>query len=379
VLFRSNRITFNETIIRKFWFVLKDLVGYNYDEKLESEEDPVQRRLRSVQGSAFEQLIYLGRVCKNNFALFFENFLKKEMRQVYTLVSKEVKRSEVNCTFGLEFAGVYWLDKEWVESNIETIFDEKMWDAVWGTYVSWGRPSPQCFKILLEKGKYAQGVGEIAKKNKYEFREKPDEGLIEHLMIGFFNGWIDFEDDLLKRFFEKASGELRGKAARFLTTGFKSVNEEGGIEKEKFASRIREYWKGRLAAIADKPEKNEKEAKELTGWVQDSVLAAKETLELLEQTLDLSGGKIGEMRDAKAFIEGVCKLGKGNELLALQCLKRAAADENMHTPWGGIHDPLLKFLEELPGDARGLGREVADLYGRYNPDKFRGVWEKLAG
>ncbi len=24
-----------------------------------------------------------------------------------------------------------------------------------------------------------------------------------------------------------------------------------------------------------------------------------------------------------------------------------------------------------------IEKEVADLYGRYNPDKFRGVWEKL--
>lgn len=71
-------------------------------------------------------------------------------------------------------------------------------------------------------------------------------------------------------------------------------------------------------------------------------------------------------------------------------MKKAAADENMHTRWSGIQDQLVKFLEDLPEDVRGLGREVADLYGRCNPDKFRGVlvlrseallrrveWEKL--
>ncbi len=52
----------------------------------------------------------------------------------------------------------------------------------------------------------------------------------------------------------------------------------------------------------------------------------------------------------------------------------------MHRPWERIQEPLVKFLEEideLPEDVRRAGREVADLYGRYNPDKFRGVWEKL--
>lgn len=44
-----------------------------------------------------------------------------------------------------------------------------------------------------------------------------------------------------------------------------------------------------------------------------------------------------------------------------------------------IQEPLVKFLEELPEGVRSEGREVADLYGRYNPDKFREVWEKLRG
>jgi hypothetical protein len=93
-----------------------------------------------------------------------------------------------------------------------------------------------------------------------------------------------------------------------------------------------------------------------------------------------AGGKIGKMRGARDFVKGVSELGKGNELLALQCLKKAATDENMHMPWSDIQDPLVKFLEminELPENVRSVGREVADLYGRYNPEKFRGVWEKL--
>jgi len=61
----------------------------------------------------------------------------------------------------------------------------------------------------------------------------------------------------------------------------------------------------------------------------------------------------------------------------------------MHTPWERIQKPIVRFLEgidELAEDVRSAGREVADLYGRYEPDpsqriagasKFRGVWEKL--
>jgi hypothetical protein len=38
----------------------------------------------------------------------------------------------------------------------------------------------------------------------------------------------------------------------------------------------------------------------------------------------------------------------------------------------------LDAIAELPEELRSVGREVADLCGRYNPDKFREVWEKLA-
>lgn len=40
----------------------------------------------------------------------------------------------------------------------------------------------------------------------------------------------------------------------------------------------------------------------------------------------------------------------------------------------------MKFLEtmlESPENVKNEARDMADLYGRYNPDKFRDVWEKL--
>ena len=382
----DNRIKFNEAIVKKLWFVLKELVGYNYDEKSDSEEDPIQRRLRSVQGGAFNQIVLLGRVCKNKFATIFESFLKKEIEPICAFIAKEVKRSEVNCTLGYRFASIYWLNKEWVESNFEQIFNGKIWDAVWGTYVSWGRPSPQCFSFLVDKGIYGQAVERIGEKNRYKFGKEPEEGLVEHLMIGYFNGWIGYEHEVLKEFFNKVPVGLRAEAARFMTTGFKGTKEgEDKKYRQEVAKRMRDYWRIRLEAIKERGETDAEEAVELTGWVCDSVLPARETLELLAQSLDLSGGKIGNMRDARDFVESVTKLGKGNEMLALGCLKKATADENMRMPWR-YEDRLIEFLEqigELKNDYENIQEilseavEAADLYGRLQPDKFKEIWEKL--
>ena len=85
-------------------------------------------------------------------------------------------------------------------------------------------------------------------------------------------------------------------------------------------------------------------------------------------------------------MKGISELGKGNELIALRCLKKATADENMRVPWARYEERLVDFLEQiskLPNDYENVedilneAVEVADLYGRLQPDKFREIWEKL--
>ncbi len=51
---------------------------------------------------------------------------------------------------------------------------------------------------------------------------------------------------------------------------------------------------------------------------------------------------------------GKTYLRKGNELLALRCLKLASADKSMHTPWEKIQEPLVKFLEGIMEQAEDV-------------------------
>ena len=74
----------------------------------------------------------------------------------------------------------------------------------------------------------------------------------------------------------------------------------------------------------------------------------------------------GAVKGKPGGVVGICALAKGRELIALRCLEKAAADQNMHQPWSRIQDPLVGFLEtmvELGEDVRREGEEVADLYG----------------
>ena len=86
------------------------------------------------------------------------------------------------------------------------------------------------------------------------------------------------------------------------------------------------------------------------------------------------------MRGVRDFVKGVTTLGQSNELLALHCLQKAANEEEMHEPWSSIQDPLVSLLTTMVNktkEIRDIAADVADMYGRYNPDKFREVWEKF--
>lgn len=383
---RENTIELNEKMAEQFSQILATLVQFptgNMNKYLEEshQKDPVQLMCVVVAGEALSVSVPLGIACKNRFPEYWDNELKKVMRDCWDFVLSQIREPGINCVFGLEFSRLHWLDEEWVQEKLDVMFGDDLWDEVWETYASWGRPSPEGFDLLLKRGLYALAVERIDAKSRFKFAKGPEKGLVEHLMTGYFNGWISFEDLITMQFFSKASADLRSEAARFLSTGFSAVNEENKAEeKEKVAARIEEYWRNRLTAIKKSGEINSEEAVELAGWVCDSVLPAPITLELVEQSLELSGGKIGELRDARDFIEGICRLEEGNELLALRCLKKAATDENIHMTWSGIQEPLESFLETMvdkTDEIRIAAREVADVYGRYNPDKFQAVWEKL--
>lgn len=381
----DNSIKFDEVIIETFWGILKPLVKYDEEavEARSSERDPIQMRCSSVNGEALEQVVMLGIICKHECEKYYEEYLNNEIKNILDYVVNEIKRAEVNCTLGIDFARIYWLDKDWLEKSLEKIFEGEMWDVVWGAYTSWGRPSQQAFKLLLDKGKYKRALELIGQPNRYKFDKDPEKGLTEHIMIALFNGWVEPDKHgLLEEFLEKPTAKLRGYAGRFLTTGFESLKNE---PDKQVSERLKHYWEMRLEAVAKEPEENIEEAVEFLGWVKNSPLEEKETFELLYKTLELTNGKIGE-RNVDDFIEGVCDIAKQNELMALRCLNKAMSDEQMAMYFSLYEKELTEFMEsvvQLPDEREDVGQiwteaiKLADAYGRKHIYEFRPIYEKL--
>ncbi len=375
------------------WRILKPLVTYE-GEKQESKaeglngEDPMHTRCKSICGEALAQVVSFAIRCKENQKDYYDGYLQGEVRTILDYVVSEVKRPEVNCTLGSDLTRIHWLDEDWLRNRLDKILEGAMWDAVWGTYMAWGRPWLRTFRLLAGAGKYQRAIELIGTPNKYSFGKDPDEGLTEHLMIALFNGWFanGCKDRLLWEFLEKAPAKLRAHAAEFLTTGFESLKEEktnrGAVD------RLRTYWEMRLSAMGSRGEQDLEEAVAFVSWAEDSPIEAPETLRLLQETLQLTGGRLGDQ--GYHFIKAICTAGKGNELAALQCLNMAVtamADYEAHTHFSLYKKELTEFLAYIRemaddhaniSDIRREAMQLADTYGRRHVYEFRGVFESLS-
>lgn len=378
------------------WEIIEPLTKYEHNPdnivKPEAEKDPYDECINCVQGKAFELSIRFGIGCKKELSDYYEKTLSKEIRGVFDFIANENSLPKVVCVFGVWFVQLHWIKEIWIQKNLDLIFceqDIKRWDAAWGSYVTWGKPAEKSFKLLNERGKYKNAIEKIGAPNSFKYRNDIDEGLAEHLIIAFFNKWIDFDNELLKGFFCKAPARLRGYAANFMTTGFKHIKESTEIkeeEKREYGERFKLYWQSRLDEISKVPKENNiDETQEFAGWVKDSLFSNKETLDLLYKTLDLSNGKIGERVHSVEFVEGIYEATKGNEIRAIQCLKMAFNDPEMRMYSQVYKESLNVFFEliiSLPDDysdivnIRKEAIVLVDNIGRLCPD-LREDYSKL--
>lgn len=376
---------FDTENVEAFWKILEPLVRYNEPPVSdEHERDPMQLRLSSVQGYALSHVVCLAILCKRDHLSLFEERLRQRIRQLLDYVLTDVRRAEVLCAFGIDFARLVWLDEEWVGAKMNAIFADDMWGAVWGTHVSWGRPSREAFDLLYEKGQYKHAVEGIGETGKWDVDKKVEKGLSDHLMIALFNGWLDSDPaGLLTAFLEKAPATLRGHAAYFLTTGFEALKEEPDKEASK---RLKQYWERRLASMEKDPQAHKEEACQFLYWAENSPLGGKETLALLERTLNLTNGEMGQKHFPTEFFKGVREMITGNELIALRCLGKVMRDERITSHISlaeNAIDAVFQHILALPKDYPGVitvwteAMQLADTLGRLRVYKFRPVYEEL--
>lgn len=379
-----------KTNLNVIWEIIKALISYNDGGEITEEtyKKPHSACINCVPGRAFEFIIRFGLICKNADKKDYKKSWSSKIQAVLKNVINEVKDPRIRSALGVWFPQLHWLEEELIIENIDKIFDhsdDKEWNVTWGSYIKWARAYKNTF--LAVQGKYESAIEKIRSESKGEEYDEPERGLVEHLIVAYYNGWISWDCRLLNKFFEEAPAKLRGKAAGFMKTGFKTTKEQEEEYKNAVKERVRIYWEKRLEVIEKEPAENFNEAVGFLGWVKDTLLEPKETLELTLKTLELTNGKLGENRNENTLVKGVCQIGEGNELLALKCINKIMQGKPEWLVFSLYKGDLEKFLEHIIGlsndttnimEIREEAIRLINAYGRRQIDELRPYYDKLS-
>ena len=222
------------------------------ESKLERPDDLLFDVLNSAKGRLLTALVnYSLRVARlgvPNLAIKWTEKVKSEFtRRLDRLVEPDPRFS---LTLGRYLANLYYLDKQWVESNINLIFPKEIenhWQAAMEGYLLGGRVYSHIYDLLSKNGHYDKAVGTI-------FRDKEArKHLIEHLCIGYLQEKESIGDKMspFYRCLEPWNNEtvteiiwffwLQREYLLYQDTGGKQTNRQETTEKQK--TRILDFWR----------------------------------------------------------------------------------------------------------------------------------------
>lgn len=214
--------------------------------------DLVTSALNSSKGKVFMAAI--------NYSLRYARLYcrDKEGRWVESIKSAFTERLDKTRESSLEFSIVLgwhlsylnYLDKQWVISNLNRIFDlesDKHWEAAFTGYiVMTSTVYEEIYKLLRDNGHYEKGLS-------YTFDDKNAAyKLVQNITIGYLAGWDDLTDSngLLRKMLKTENTEYLSKLITFTWT-FRNKSDE------KIRCRIKPLWKAIMEKATPNLEKDE--------------------------------------------------------------------------------------------------------------------------
>lgn len=291
--------------------------------------DWISRGINSVRGDALQTVI--------RYALWTKRYLdnaneKRELRasfedmpEVRAALERHLDLTNdqslaIRSIYGRWIPWLCWLDSTWLSENLKRIFPqepelEQFQRVAWESYIGWTEAYSMVLPILKEE--YLRATDRIGTRSPRQgsSRSNPDKRLAEHLMVFYAHGAIELKrDELFRKFFEKASGSLRGHAIWSVGFGLRETKEE---LPDEVLDRIQVLWRWRLDEGKADPDANREELQQF-GWIYVSrKLDDIWSLETLHDTLTVSKG----INPDSDVVEVLAQVASRNLKTAVECLR----------------------------------------------------------
>lgn len=260
-IFNNQEINLSEKLLSRIRDLLLILTN-DPDPNLENDRpkegwfghnDPMTVSINHVRPEAIELLIRYS-VKISNKDVSITDKMDSKVKEVLT---EKVKRSNdfslaVHSVFGRELYKLYWLNRKWIEENIDEIFPNEndevsiaFYVSAWDSWVTTGQIALDLFELL--RPKYERAIENISK-GYLTKTFNPIEGLSHHLIMEYQLATYEInsfegQNSLIATFFKKVSPKQRGTAVRALN---QRINEKKKQQIDEW-QRTKEFWAWRVA------------------------------------------------------------------------------------------------------------------------------------
>jgi len=238
------------------------LLARNVKSNLNTADDLHSRIINSVKYDIFSAMIsYSLRYVRTNPDLAKEDRWKKEIKEDFTnRLSNET--SEFYFTLGQYFLNLYYLNKKWVQKNVNKIFQKKdilLWkSSIIGYFANIDKVYLEIYNLLKKNNIFLDALN-------CEFSEKHiNEKVIQNICVGYIEGWEKLEDpnSLISKILKDKKEYQIAEVVSFVEMFHENLNE-------KRKQKIKLLWKRIFNIIFEYEGKKEFQniAVELIDWL----------------------------------------------------------------------------------------------------------------
>lgn len=238
------------------------LLARDVKSNLDNADDLHTRIINSVKYNIFSAMIsYSLRYARTNPDLSIADIWKKEIKEDFTnRLGNET--SEFYFMLGQYFLNLYYLNKEWVQKNINKIFHKKDKLLYKSSIIGFFAYAD---KVYLEIYNLLKGNNILLDALNYEFSERHiNEKVVQHICIGYIAEWEELKDpnSLISKILEDKKEHQIAEVVRFV-----EIFRENLTEKVK--QKIKPLWERIFGIIFENEEKSEFQniAVELIDWL----------------------------------------------------------------------------------------------------------------
>lgn len=238
------------------------LLARNVKSSLNTTGDLHSRIINSVKYDIFSAMIsYSLRYVRTNPDLAKEDRWKKEIKEDFTnRLGNET--SEFYFTLGQYFLSLYYLNKKWVQKNINKIFykeDKLLYkSSIIGFFAYTNKVYLEIYSLLKENNILLYSLN-------YKFSEKHiNEKVIQHICIGYIEDWEELKNpnSLISKILKDKKEYQILEVVRFMEMFRKNLTE-------KIKQKIKPLWERLFNIISENEEKSKFQniAVELIDWL----------------------------------------------------------------------------------------------------------------